>query len=136
MGGGFIPLSRKFDCKGQGVTKELDKVFADPNKQAFKDAKDNNYFGEPYVQNDEGNWKDLLLAYVLAGVKVVGIEFAAWREYLQLLGTGPAGAQVIYEIAQKRYNDLINDVGVTTTTHGGDHKVNKTATTIDSPCPP
>jgi hypothetical protein len=136
MGAGFHPLSRKFDCKGQGVTKELDKVFADNKKSEFQTAKDNNYFGEPYVQNVEGNWKDLLIAYLQAGVTVKGKEFVAWREYLELLGTGPAGAQVIYELAQARLVALTGDVGVTTTTHSGDHKVNKTSTSIDSPCPP
>ena len=32
MGGGFDLKTRKYDCMGQGVTKELDKVFADLKK--------------------------------------------------------------------------------------------------------
>jgi hypothetical protein len=135
LGAGFNALTRAYDCKGQGVTKALDDVFADPNKKAFKDAKANNLFGQ--VQNVNGNWKDLLIAYSQAGVNVVGKEYIAWYYYLQELGTGPNGlSQNIYDIAQQRLNSLNGDVGVTTTTHGGDHKINRTPTTIDSPCPP
>jgi hypothetical protein len=138
MGGGGLRASNgkyTYDCKGEGVTKELDKVFADPNKQAFKDAQANNHFD--IVKNVAGNWKDLLVAYGQAGVKVKGKEFDVWCAYLEDLGDGPNGSpQNIVDIAQIRLNALNSGTGVSTTTHGGDHNVNKTATQIDSPCPP
>src|SRR5207244_2705104 len=108
MGAGFDRIAGKYTyhCKGEGVTKELDKVFADPNKQAFKDAQANNHF-DIVQQNDAGNWKDLLIAYGQAGVKVKGKEFDVWCQYLQDLGTGPNGSpQNIYNIAQIRWNAL------------------------------
>jgi hypothetical protein len=137
MGARLISSTGKYsyDCKGQHVAKALDHVFADPTSKAFQDAQANNHFD--LVQNAAGNWKDLLIAYGQAGVKVTGKEFNVWCAYLEELGDGPNGSpQNIFDIAQTRLNALNTGTGVSTTTHQGGHKVNKTATTIDSPCPP
>ncbi len=142
MGGAFDFRTKKFDCNGQAVIVRLNQVFRDPNSRKYKLAQDNNTFGD--VQNVEGNWKDLLIAYLRAGVDV-GDEFPAWVAYLEELGAGPTGTQGpqnIYNIAQTRFLALSGSVGMDTNTQGGGgpvrthHGSGASPSTIDSPCPP
>ena len=136
MGGAFIPKTGEILCDGQLVTAKLNQVFKNPGTRKYKQAQDNNTFGA--IKDVEGNWKDLLIAYLSAGVDV-GDEFPAWVRYLQLLGAGATGTQGpknIFLIAQTRYNALNSNVGMDTNTRGGGGPVHTTPNTIDSPCPP
>jgi hypothetical protein len=142
MGGSFNPKTKEILCNGQLVTAKLNQVFRNPGTPKYQRAKDNNTFGD--IQNVEGNWKDLLIAYAVAGVDV-GNEWQAWCAYLKILGagaTGSQGPQNIYLIAQARYNALNSDVGMDTNTRGGGGPVHTAPgsggrpSTIDSPCPP
>jgi hypothetical protein len=140
MGAGFNLKTRAIDCNGQLITAKLNQVFKTPGTRKFKDAQDNNTFGT--IQNVQDNWKDLLIAYLRAGVDV-GDEFPAWVEYLQRLGagaTGTQGPQSIYDIAQVRYNALTANggtgIGVDTSTGPSGGPVHTTPNTIVSPCPP
>jgi hypothetical protein len=134
MGGGFDRKTRVIDCLGQQVTNTLNQVFRNPGTPKYQYAQANNTF-DTVLPNVQGNWKDLIIAYVVAGVDV-GNEWPAWVAYLETLGTAAQGPQNIYDIAQTRYNALRNNLGVTTTTHGGGGPVHATPTTINSPCPP
>ena len=138
MGSGFNPKTRTIDCNGQLITAKLNQVFKTPGTRKYKDAQDNNTFGD--IRNVEGNWKDLLIAYLRAGVDV-GDEFPAWVAYLEALGagaTGTQGPQSIYDIAQTRYNALTANggtgIGIDTRTHPHGH-VQTSQGLIDSPCP-
>jgi hypothetical protein len=142
MGSGFDPKTKMLLCNGQLITAKLNQVFRNPGTRKYKQAQDSNTFGN--IQNVEGNWKDLLIAYLYAGVDV-GDEFPAWVAYLEDLGkgaTGTLGPQNIYNIAQTRNNALINNLGMETSTRGGGGPVNtkpgsgSQPSTIDSPCPP
>jgi hypothetical protein len=144
MGAGFAK-TKMIVCTGQLVTNKLDQVFKDPGSSGhpnpkYQFAKDNNTF-DRVQQNVQDNWKDLLIAYVVAGVDV-GNEWPAWAAYLEALGTGPQGPQNIYLIAQTRWSALNGNQGVQTKTHGGGGPVQKLPAsggnpiTIDSPCPP
>lgn len=137
MGGAFDPKTRKIDCGGQQVTAHLDQVFRTPGTSKYLYAQAHNTFDQ-VPNNTAGNWQNLLNAYQTAGVNV-GNELAAWTEYLSQLGSGPSGSsgpQMISLIAQTRYNALMSNQGITTTTHTGGGPVHATPTTIDSPCPP
>jgi hypothetical protein len=131
-------------CDGQAVTIRLNQVFRNPASRKYKQAQDSNTFGK--ILNVEGNWKDLLIAYLYAGVDV-GDEFPAWVAYLEALGagaTGTQGPQNIYDIAQARNTALTATPpqGMETNTRGGGGGVHTrpgsgaNPTTIDSPCPP
>jgi hypothetical protein len=145
MGSGFDVRTRAILCDGQLVTAKLNQVFRNPGTRKYKQAQDNNTFGS--IQNVEGNWKDLLIAYLVAGVDV-GDEFPAWVAYLQQLGagaTGTQGPQNIYDIAQARNTALTATppMGMDTNTRSGGGPVRTgkgtpggLPSTIDSPCPP
>jgi hypothetical protein len=140
MGAGFDPKIRAYLCNGQQVTAKLNQVFLDPGppghlKPKFKYAKDHNTFDQVPL-NKKGNWWDLVMAYIRAGVDV-GNEWTAWRSYLEDLGTGEdgdPGPTQISVIAQMRYDALTNDTGIDTKTHAHGH-VQTSAGVIDSPCP-
>ena len=140
MGGAFDPKTKVFLCNGQGITNELDKVFRNPADSKYKRARRNNSF-DRVLPDAQDNWKDLIIAYAVAGVDV-GDEWAAWCAYLEALGRGPQGPQNIYLIAQTRFNALRDNKGIETKTHGGGSPVHTTPgsggnpITIDSPCPP
>ncbi len=143
MGGGFT-RTRAITCTGQQITARLNQVFRTPGTPQYQAAEANNTFGA--IQNVQGNWKDLIIAYLRAGVDV-GNEFPAWVAYLEILGagaTGTQGPQNIYDIAQTRNTALTTKPpqGIDTNTHPGGGPV-RTApaaggnpATIDSPCPP
>jgi hypothetical protein len=142
MGGAIIEAGSTIICDGNDVLVTLNSVFGHPNSQKYKQAKSNNTFGD--IKNVAGNYKDLIAAYEKAGVNVNGNP--GWSSYLMLLGTvdteGPEqGPQNIYDIAQFRYNGLINDVPMKTVVHmphkGGHvhHGGAAAPSTIDSPCP-
>jgi hypothetical protein len=143
MGGGFAK-TRTIDCNGQLVTNQLNQVFRNPGTPQYRDAQANNTFGN--IQNVQGNWKDLIIAYLRAGVDV-GSEFPAWCAYLEQLGagaTGTQGPQNIYDIAQARNTALTANPpqGMDTNTGPGGRSVHTAPgsggnpTTIVSPCPP
>lgn len=136
MGSGFDPKTKAIDCNGQLVTNKLNQVFKNPGTPKYQYAQDNNTF-DRVLPNAPDNWKDLLIAYVVAGVDV-GNEWPAWAAYLEALGTGPQGSQNIYAIAKTRYDALtsVPPKGIDTKTHGGGGPVQATPTTINSPCPP
>ena len=129
-------------CNGQLVTAKLNQVFGTPGNSPYLNAQKYNTFGG--IQNVQGNWKDLIIAYVVAGVDV-GKEWPAWVAYLEQLGAGATGTQGplnIYNIAQARNTALTGDVGMDTTTNGNGGPVHTTPggggqpCKIDSPCPP
>ena len=140
MGSGFDPKNIAFACNGQRITAQLNVVFGTAGSNPFKKAQAHNTFGN--IQNVEGNWKDLIIAYLRAGVDV-GDEFPAWVAYLEMLGagaTGTQGPQSIYNIAQTRNNALIANGGagrgIDTRTGPSGGPVHTTPSTIVSPCPP
>jgi hypothetical protein len=145
MGAGFSPKTNMIEYNGQQVTIKLDQVFRNPGTPRYQKAQAaSQYFGN--VKNEKDNWKDLLIAYLRAGVDV-GNEFPAWCEYLSQLGagnTGTQGPQNIYDIAQARFNALTHNPpqGMQTRTHGGGGPVHTqpgsgaNPADIDSPCPP
>jgi hypothetical protein len=139
MGGG---LASEIICDGDDVLKDLNRIFGDPNSEGYKYAKSNNIFDT--VKNASRNYKDLIAAYEKAGLKVS----PGWALYLRRLGTvqkdGPQqGPKNIFEIAQFRYNGLINDVPMATDVHvpvnGGHVHIKQGSAakpiTVDSPCP-
>jgi hypothetical protein len=141
MGSGFEETG-VIICDGDDVLKDLNHVFGNPNSEKYKHAKNNNTFGA--IQNVPGNYKALIDAYTTAGIPVSG----GWAAYLRLLGTvktdGPQqGPQNIYDIAQMRYNGLINNVAMSTDVHvpqhGGHvhtrHGSGGQPSMINSPCP-
>src|SRR5438477_11649245 len=106
MGAGFDPKTKAIDCAGQQVTNQLNQVFRTPGTPKYRQAQAHNTFGD--IRNVEGNWKDLLIAYLRVGVDVDN-EFPAWVAYLEALGagaTGTQGPQNIYDIAQARNTAL------------------------------
>lgn len=146
MGGAFNPITQAIECNGQQVTIRLNQVFRNPGSPRYQKAQANNTFGS--IGNVEDNWKDLIIAYLRAGVDV-GDEFPAWVAYLQKLGRGATGTQgplSIYMIAQARNQALLANRGMDTSTHGPGGPVHTTPgsgsgpssdpATIDSPCPP
>ena len=144
MGAGFDRKNIAFMCNGQRITVKLNNVFRTPGSDPYKDAQANNTFGS--IQNVEGNWKDLLIAYLRAGVDV-GDEFPAWIAYLEALGAGATGTQGplnIYNIAQARNTALTANPpqGMATSTGPSGRPVHTAPgsggnpTTIVSPCPP
>lgn len=146
MGAGFNPKTRVILCSGQQITNKLDQVFRNPGTPPYQQAQGvSSDFGD-IVQNGavQNNWKDLLIAYLRAGVDV-GNEFPAWVEYLEQLGSGAGGPQNIVEIARLRYNSLTGDngngIGMATSTgpHGQPVHTNPGSpghlATIVSPCP-
>ncbi len=145
MGGFFDIKTRTINCNGQTVTAKLNQVFKNPSTQAYKRAQANNTFGN--IQNVKDNWKDLIIAYLVAGVDV-GDEWPAWCTYLEQLGAGATGTQGptnIWLIAQARNSALTATPpqGMDTSTNGNGGPVHTTpgsgpnpVTTIDSPCPP
>ncbi len=134
MGGAFNPLTKTFDCQGQAITAKLNQVFKTPGTSKYKTAQKQNWF-DKVLPDATDNWKDLLIAYVYAGVDV-GDEFPAWVLYLQALGGGLDGPQNIYAIAQMRYNALTANPpqGIDTKTHEGGN-VQTSLGVINSPCP-
>jgi hypothetical protein len=145
MGGGFDAKKKMLLCNGQQVTNKLNQVFRNPGTPEYQAAQANNTFGA--IQNVQGNWKDLIIAYLRAGVDV-GNEFPAWVYYLEQLGAGATGTQGplnIYLIAQTRNTALTANPpqGIDTNTRGGGGPVHTAPGTaggqpamIDSPCPP
>src|SRR4051794_24597760 len=135
MGGSFNAKTKVIDCNGQRVTVGLDQVFKNPGNPKFTYAKGHNIFNQvPNAKKD--NWKDLIIAYMVAGVDV-GNEWEAWVTYLQGLGAGAdgdPGPQQISAIASMRFDALINDKGIVTKTHPRGH-VQTSPGLIDSPCP-
>jgi hypothetical protein len=135
MGGGFDEKGRMVSCNGQNVLAQLNQVFGQPNSAKYRYARSHNTFGA--IQNVQDNYKDLVLAYLAAGLDVE----AAWHAYLKLLGTtGAQGAQNIYDIAQTRFNSLNGNVGIDTKTHTGGNVHTRPGSgsapsEIDSPCP-
>ena|ERR1700690_316381 len=116
MGSGFDETGAMAKCEGDDVLKALNDAFGDPLSVKYKYAKDNNTFGN--IQNVPGNYKDLILAYLTAGVDVC----ARWSAYLRVLGTvrtpdPQQGPQNIYDIAQFRDSCLKNGLGMSTITH-------------------
>jgi hypothetical protein len=134
MGSGFT-ATRQLLCPGKDVTDELDRVFKTPGSPGFQTARANNTFGN--VHNGPGNWKDLLIAYLMAGVNV-GHAWPAWCHYLEQLGTRPGGHLDIYNIAQQRFAALNNNSGVSTQTHplSAGNALAIAPGSIDAPCPP
>lgn len=133
MGSGFNRITRVIACQGQGVTAKLDQVFKNPGTAKYQYAQTNNSFDT--VTNTPGNWKDLIIAYVVAGVDIDN-EGHAWVGYLQQLGANP---QYIFNIAQSRFTALNNGTGIATKTHDPNvsgHAPIIGAGSIDSPCPP
>lgn len=144
MGAGFDRRTRAIMCNGQTVTAKLNQVFGNPSTQAYQQAQANNTFGN--IQNVQNNWKDLIIAYLVAGVDV-GKEFPAWVAYLEQLGAGATGTQGplnIYLIAQARNAALTasppQGMDTTTNSNGGPVHTHPGSganpSTIDSPCPP
>ena len=144
MGAGFDRRTKTINCNGQGVTNKLNQVFRNPGTPQYQNAQKYNNFGN--IQNVQGNWKDLFIAYVVAGVDA-GNEWPAWVAYLELLGAGATGTQGplnIYLIAQARNAALTASPpqGMDTSTQGNGGPVHTTPgggsqpCTIDSPCPP
>lgn len=145
MGGSFT-RTKMLDCGGQRITAQLNVVFGTPGSNPYRDAQGNNTFDKvPNGQKD--NWKDLVIAYLKAGVDV-GSEWPAWVAYLEALGagdTGTQGPQNISLIAQTRYAALTADGGrgrgMDTTTGPSGRPVHATPgspghqATIESPCP-
>ena len=144
MGAGFDLKTRVIMCNGQQVTAKLNQVFRNPGTPQYQQAQANNTFGA--IQNVQDNWKDLIIAYLRAGVDV-GNEFPACVAYLETLGAGATGTQGplnIYNIAQARNTALTANPpqGMDTTTNGNGGPVHThpgsgaNPATIDSPCPP
>ncbi len=144
MGGAVIEVGETMMCEGNDVLTLLNSVFGRPHSDAYKYAKEHNTFGN--IQNVANNYNDLITAYETAGVPVNNNP--GWSSYLEFLGTvSTEGAQQgptnIYEIAQFRYNGLINNTAMKTKTHKphhGGHVHHGAAAgidpgTIDSPCP-
>jgi hypothetical protein len=144
MGGGAGEEKVEDYCKGEDVLDELNKVFGNPKSERYKRAKANNTFGA--IEKTKDNYLELIKAYKKAGL-VVG---PGWRLYLEHLGTltttSPDQGQTnIWTIAQSRYNNLLNDVAMSTDVHipkEGGHVHTKHGTPggtepayIDSPCP-
>lgn len=140
MGAGFVANGDM--CDGEDVLSELNRIFGDPNSEAFKYAKSNNSFGE--IPNSPGNYKQLIAAYKKAGVEVS----PGWEVYLRLLGNVKTanpqqGPQNIYDIAQFRNTGLNSDTAMSTVVHepkGGGRVIVKPGTgaepsLVDSPCP-
>jgi hypothetical protein len=140
MGGAFDLKTKAILCNGELVTHKLNQVFRHPSSAKYQNAQKYNTF-DRVLPDAQDNWKDLIIAYVVAGVDV-GNEWPAWCTYLEQLGTAPQGPLNIYNIAQARYTALIGNVGMDTSTHGGGgnvhthHGSGASPTTIDSPCPP
>ena len=143
MGGGFDRKTRMLLCSGEQVTSKLNQVFRNPGTPQYQQAQGaKSLFGD-IVQRGlvKDNWKDLLIAYLIAGVDV-DKEFPAWCFYLETLGAGAQGQQNIIDIAQARFTALDNNQGMYTHTHSGGGHVHTTPGSgsnpadIDSPCPP
>jgi hypothetical protein len=113
MGSGVIEKGRMLSCDGNDVLKELKDTFEDPTSAKYRYARANNIFDQ--VPNAAGNYRDLVIAYLTAGVDVC----AGWFDYLKALGTSAQGQQDIYDIAQTRYDALNQNVGIKTSTHDG-----------------
>lgn len=138
MGGSFDEVGRMVSCDGADVLKALNDAFGNPASKAYQYAQSNNTFGA--IQNAPDNYLALIGAYTIAGVSVS----QAWGAYLRLLGTvGTQGPQNISDIAQMRYNCLLQGQAMNTVVHdpkNGGH-VHTTPgsggapSTIDSPCP-
>ena len=115
----LIQRPRMLLCDGQLVTARAEPGVPEFRVSQIQAGQDSNTFGK--IQNVEGNWKDLLIAYLYAGVDV-GDEFPAWVAYLEQLGAGATGTQGphnIYDIAQARNTALIGNLGMDTNTRGG-----------------
>jgi hypothetical protein len=139
MGGAVIKAGTAYQCDGNDVIVHLNKVFGDPTSDKYKFAQSHNQFGD--VPNADGNWQALRDAYKFAGVSVN----PGWESYLEFLGTvQPQGPQNIYDIAQFRYNGLVDgtimDTVVHVPKHGGHVRAQRGTKAgvhgqIDSPCP-
>jgi hypothetical protein len=129
MGGGD-PRDDVAPCGGDDVLAELnDYVFSDPESDEYGYAQDHNNFGK--INNQAGNYQDLIDAYEFAGVPVC----PNWRDYLAQLGQDN-----IYIIAQARNDGLTQGVAMNTKKHkhSGQGHVRKTvekdgSITINSP---
>lgn len=113
MGASFDWIKKNYDCGGQKVTNALDAVFKDSNGNQFKTAAQTaiTYFQQAYASD---NWKDLMAAYLIAGVDA-GKEFPAWCSFLEDMSKNNKG--YISQIAQERYTALQTSTGIQTTTH-------------------
>jgi hypothetical protein len=141
MGGSFDIKTRLIDCGGQQVTNKLNQVFRNPGTPPYQQALGAIDLFKTIAQQNpyQDNWKDLLVAYLVAGVDV-DKEFPAWIFYLQAVGS-----QNITAIAKARFDALNSNQGMVTHTHGGGGRVNTTPgngsgpssqpADIDSPCP-
>ena len=130
MGG--VSIDRDINpCDGNDVLAELNAVFNDPNSARYKFAQGHNAFGT--IKNVPGNYRTLVAAYRTAGVA----DINGWAAYLRRLGTGPAGPQNIYRIAQVRHTALTQGVATFTMTHeyGGQVDTPDGLHVIDSPSP-
>jgi hypothetical protein len=147
MGGSFDIKTKIFACNGQQVTNGLNQVFRNPGTSEYQQAlAAKSLFGD-IVQRGlvQDNWKDLLIAYLIAGVDVKK-EFPAWCYYLQALGAGAQGQQNIVDIAHARFTALDSNQGMYTHTNGNGGPVKtlpgsgsgptSQPADIDSPCPP
>jgi hypothetical protein len=139
MGGAIIEVGSTYKCDGNDVITHLNKVFGDPTSAEYKYAQSHNKFGD--IPNAAGNWQALRDAYKFAGVPVN----LGWESYLSFLGNAqPQGPQNIYDIAQFRYNGLVDGTIMETVVHvpqhGGHVHANRGTKAgvhgkIDSPCP-
>jgi hypothetical protein len=118
-------------CDGNDVLAELNDVFNNPNSTRYRFAQNNNTFGT--IKNVPGNYRALIEAYKTAGVA----DINGWAAYLRRLGTGSAGPQKIYRIAQVRHKALTEGVATLTITHeyGGYVDTPEGLHVIDSPSP-
>jgi hypothetical protein len=140
MGGMLIKPGFAYSCDGNDVITQLNKVFGDPDCDAYKYAQSHNKFGDVPKDGNE-NWKALRDAYKFAGVPVN----PGWESYLEFLGTvQPQGPDNIYNIAQFRYNGLVDGTIMDTVIHvpkNGGHVRALRGTKagvhgqVDSPCP-
>ena len=85
MGGFFDIKTKTITCNGEQVTAKLNQVFKNPGTSKYQQAQANNTFGA--IANIQGNWKDLIIAYLVAGVDV-GNEWPAWCCLLGATGRG------------------------------------------------
>ena len=125
-------IGRVINCKQQSVTKRLDDVFNNPGTPKYQRAQHAGKWFK-HAQNT-GDWKDLLAAYLTAGVDVED-EWPGWLDYLEQLGT--SAPKHISAIAKTRFDALKNGTAVKTNKH--DPSIGPGQTTpdsIDSPCPP
>jgi len=148
MGGAFDEAGSMQLCAGEDVLAELNRVFGYPDSEPYRHAYSHRArFGA--IQKVAGNYNDLIEAYEKAGVKLDTEISQRWHIYLKRLGKvsteGPLqGPQNIYDIAQFRYNGLVQGQAMLTDVHepvNGGHVHTQPGnmpgdpTRVSSPCP-